>query len=177
MQNTKIGFLSSCRFENNGIIRGALLVTDTQTKPIEFRVTSPIKPTNFQKTLYGDLLEEHLAIELLTLPLIEAIKEKPSLIIVREPVFLRVADKIDIDIVHIYKENEVQYGADRKTEQISSLGGKYEPLFIQTAKTIEDRLPELRKRLAEIFSQRNLLEPFDRVKLACEQVHLQKVGE
>jgi len=56
MEELTIGFLSSAKFENDSVIRGAILVTDVETKPLEFRVTAPVRPTNFQKTLYGDIL-------------------------------------------------------------------------------------------------------------------------
>jgi hypothetical protein len=50
MDEISLGFLSSFDFENGTTVRGAILVTDDQTKPVEFRVTSPIRPSvNLQK--------------------------------------------------------------------------------------------------------------------------------
>ena len=76
MKIEKMAFLDVYTFENNSGIMGAILVTDADTKPMEFRVTAPIKPTNFQKTLYGDVLLEHILVELAAVPLLSAINEQ-----------------------------------------------------------------------------------------------------
>ena len=73
MEIAKIAFLETYTSEDSGGIIGAILVTDEETKPLEFRVTSPIKPTGFQKTLYGDVLLEHILVELISVPLLSQI--------------------------------------------------------------------------------------------------------
>jgi hypothetical protein len=170
-------FLSSCKFENDGVVRGAVLVTDVQTKPLEFRVTAPIRPTNFQKTLYGEILSEHILVELVTIPLLSALSKKPDIIVVRDPLFLGANDKQDIPIVRVFKDGEARFSSNNKTEQLSSIGGKYEPILIETSRTLEAKLPELRKQLQEIFSQRSLLEPFERIVTALQQAHSLKAAE
>jgi len=89
MDLRKIAFLETYTLENDAGIMGAILVTDADTKPLEFRVTAPIKPTNFQRTLYGDVLLEHILTELVSVPLLNAINEEIDLILVRDPLFLR----------------------------------------------------------------------------------------
>ncbi|MCK7537635.1 MAG: hypothetical protein MZV63_45115 [Marinilabiliales bacterium] len=64
-----------------------------KTKPLEFRVTAPIKTTNFQKTLYGDVLLEHVLVELISLPLITVLNEELDLILVKDPLFLGANNK------------------------------------------------------------------------------------
>lgn len=177
MAGLKIGFLASFRFENEAVVRGAVLVTDEHTKPVEFRVTSPVRPTSFQRTLYGDVLQEHILVELVGVPLLSALKESPSVVIVRDPLFLGVNSKQDIPVVRLYREDEVSAGGDSNPEPLHAAGGKYDPVFMETSRQNEGLLPEIRKSLAEVFGQRNLLEPFDRIKTACQQVHEQKVGE
>lgn len=177
MENTTLAFLSNYKFENDSVIRGAILVTDEQTKPVEFRVTAPIKPTNFQKTLYGDILMEHITVELIAIPLLEAIGKKPDLIIVRDPLFLRANEKQNICIVRLFKEDEVRYGQNGEAEQLNSLGGKFEPVLMETSEDKQGLLQDIRRHLTEVFSTRNLLEPFERMQTACQQVHNQKVGE
>jgi len=56
MDLMRIAFLETYTFEEhpgdrqgNPGIMGAIIVTDPDTKPLEFRVTAPIKPTNFQE--------------------------------------------------------------------------------------------------------------------------------
>ena len=177
MSDLKIGFLMGVSFDDNSTFRGAILITDSQTKPIEFRVTAPIRPTLFQKTLYGEILGEEILVELIALPLVRTVKEKPAVILVRDPLFLGANLKQDIRIVRIYKEDEISFGKNSDGISINSLSGKYEPILLETSNEINNELSEIRKILSDVFAKYNLLEPFERVKLACEQVHAQKIGE
>jgi len=177
MNDIKLAFLSSSRFENNCAIRGSVLVTDSDTKPLEFRVTSPIRPTGFQKALFGDVLDEHILVELMAVPLLNSLKEKPKLIIVQEKLFLDVNQKQDIPIVRLFKDSEARFGENTGVKEITCSSGKFETVLIETSKEREENLPEIRKQLADIFVHKSLLEPFERIHLACEQVHNQKIGE
>ena len=60
---------------------------------------------------------------------------------------------------------------------MSSLGGEFEPVLIETTENLNKDLNEIRKELAEVFKNRNLLEPFDRIAIACKQVHAKNIGE
>ena len=176
MPELTIAFLSGSRFENDSAIRGAVLVTDSQTKPLEFRVTAPIRPTAFQKTLYGDILIEHILVELVTVPLLNTLSKKPDIVVVRDPLFLAANERQNIPVVRIFNDGEARF-ADTNAEQISCIGGKYEPILVETSKVLEVKLPEFRKQLSEVFANRSLLEPFDRIATALEQVHSQPAGE
>jgi hypothetical protein len=90
MEVVTIGFLGIYRFEERAAIRGAMLVTDTETKPLEFRVTQPVRPQKFQEILYGELLDEHVSVELIGLPLVDAVEQKPNLIIIRDGLLLGI---------------------------------------------------------------------------------------
>jgi hypothetical protein len=103
MEELTIGFLSSAKFENDSVIRGAILVTDVETKPLEFRVTAPVRPTNFQKTLYGDILTEHVLVELVTIPLFKALSQKPHIVVVRDPLFIGGNERQDVPIVRVLR--------------------------------------------------------------------------
>ena len=49
--------------------------------------------------------------------------------------------------------------------------------FIETSKKFEEELKGIKERLEKIAESRNLSEPFDRLKAACEQVQLQRTNE
>lgn len=172
MDLSKLAFLETYSIENNGGIMGAILVTDADTKPLEFRVTAPIKTTNFQKTLYGDVLLEHILVELISVPLISAINEEIDLILVRDGLFLGANNKQGTRVVRISKEDENRSG---KSAEAFSLNGS--KIYVETSKKYEGELPEIKDKLNAIAESRNLIEPFDRLRIACEQVHLQKTGE
>jgi hypothetical protein len=71
-EGLRIAFLSYVETEKGLAGRGAALVTDHVTKPLEFRCTSPIKPNPVQRTLYGETLRSYIAIDLVGQPLIGA---------------------------------------------------------------------------------------------------------
>lgn len=176
MELRKIGFLETYTLDNDAGIMGAILVTDAETKPLEFRVTAPIKPTNFQKTLYGDVLLEHILTELVSIPLLNAINEEIDLILVRDSLFLGVNEKQGIRVVRVLKENDEQQEPNKSVQELASSNGSPK-VFVETTKKFESELSEIKSKLSGIAEHRNLIEPFDRLKVACEQVHLQKTGE
>lgn len=175
MEVSNLAFLETYTLEDNEGIMGAILVTDKDTKPIEFRVTAPIKPTNFQKTLYGDVLREHILVELVAVPLLNAINEDVDLILARDPLFLGTNNKQGIRVVRVYNEAEGHINGTH--EELKPPGNVDEKVFIETEKKFHNELPEIAKILSSISEQRMLTEPFDRLKTACEQVHLQKTSE
>ena len=102
----KIAFLETYTLSENGGIMGAILVTDAETKPLEFRVTAPIRPTSFQKTLYGDVLLEHILVELISVPLLNAVNEQIDLIVVKDPLFLGANAKQGVRVVRLVSDEK-----------------------------------------------------------------------
>ncbi len=177
MALSKIAFLETYTLDNNEGIMGAILVTDTDTKPLEFRVTAPIKPTNFQKTLYGNVLMEHILVELVSVPLLSAISQEIDLILVRDSLFLGANNKQGVRVVRVFNSHDTPSKNGAAKEELNSTSGDNSSIAIETSKKFEPELPEIRDRLNSISEIRNLLEPFERLRTACEQVHLQKTGE
>jgi hypothetical protein len=172
MELSRIAFLETYNLEDNGGVMGAILVTDKDTKPVEFRVTAPIKTTNFQKTLYGDVLTEHVLVELISIPLINAINEEIDLILVKDLLFLGANEKQGIRVVRITNSEE-----NHQSKNGNSIGTNGATLFIETSGKYESELPEIKELVNQLSKGRNLMEPFERLKVACEQVHLQKTSE
>jgi hypothetical protein len=174
MEIGKIAFLETYTSEDSGSIIGAILVTDADTKPLEFRVTSPIKPTSFQKTLYGDVLLEHIFVELISVPLLNAVNEQVDLILVRDPFFLGTNSKQDTRVVRVFNEGDGKSRMSTKAEQLSFPGNSGGKVLVETSKKFEQELVPIKDQLNKLAEHRNLLEPFERLKLACEQVQQQK---
>jgi len=174
MEIAKLAFLETFALEENAGIMGAILVTDSDTKPLEFRVTAPIKPTSFQKTLYGDVLLEHILVELISVPLLNAINEQADLIIAKDPFFLGANNKQGIRVVRVYNEEDGQSRASSKPEALAFSSNGSGKTLIETSKKFEAELAAIKDQINKLAENRNLLEPFERLKLACEQVHQQK---
>ncbi len=150
----KIAFVDVVSFENGASFRGGALVTDVETYPLEFRLTSPIRPTPLQKTLYGKTLQAYIITELIAMPLLKSLKEKPSLVIVNSTLYLAARPKIEYPIISIdSKKQEYQSHSDFLSES------------------------NLAKQILQSLSFEQLAEPFSRVQAAVSEAHRQKIGE
>ena len=177
MEFLTIGFLGIYRFEEGAAIRGAILITDTETKPLEFRVTEPVRPQKFQEILYGGLLNEHISVELIGLPLLSVLQQKPNLIIVRDILFLEINTKQEIPTLLMLKEDEPLLKRGASTKPLNPEDSGRPPVKICTLSQFEPKLEEISHLLQPIFLNRDLLEPFERLEKACADVHSRKVGD
>jgi len=167
MNNTKLAFLSHHWFEGKNIIRGTILITDENTKPIEFRITSAIRPTSFQKALYGNVLEEHILIKLIAIPLLKSLKEQPDIILVQEKCFFDIES--NTPIVRLFDSEIHASGHTHIKQELICPSGKFETIFIEMLRDFEPQLIDIQRQLSNIFVSKDLSEPFERSRLACEQ--------
>ncbi|HAJ64824.1 MAG TPA: hypothetical protein DCP31_40940 [Cyanobacteria bacterium UBA8543] len=177
MEVVTIGFLGIHRFEERAAIRGAMLVTDTETKPLEFRVTAPVRPQKFQEILYGELLDEHVSVELIGLPLVNALEQKPNLIIVRDVLLLGINARQEIPSILMLKEDEPLFKKGTSTKPLNPQDSSRASVKICTTGNFEKDLDAIAQKLQSIFSSRNLMEPVERLEKACTDVHTRKVGD
>ncbi len=169
-----IGFYALRPTADEKGLLAALLVTDDLGKPEEFRVTYPVKPTLLQKQLYGESLLPHVGIELCGKPLYQALKKKPSLLIVSDARFLRLAYAVDCSVAHLQKLGEVlQVGTPNSSQgrqtKLSSSSGRFQPVVV----TLPFDCPEEQQRrtealLARYYAGVDLLEPFKRIEVALQ---------
>lgn len=176
MEISTLGFLEVKRFDNEAATRGAILITDIDTKPIEFRITAPVCPQNMQTILYGELLNEHIAVELIGLPLINAVNTKPDLILVRDDLLLNISNKQNIPTIRIMRSDEPAAKKELKTQTLNTSNPSYQSAKIYTNGKFTELLEEVAEKLQPFFSQRNLIEPFDRLERACIDAHNKKLG-
>jgi hypothetical protein len=176
MEFLTIGFLGIYRFEEGAAIRGAILITDTETKPLEFRVTESVRPQKFQEILYGELLNEHISVELIGLPLLSALQQKPNLIIVRDLLFLEINTKQEIPTVLMLKEDEPLFKRGASTKPLNPEDSGRPPVKICTLSQFEPKLEEISHRLQPIFLKRDLMEPFNRLEKACADFNSRNEG-
>ncbi|HUJ32759.1 MAG TPA: hypothetical protein VLY23_15865 [Candidatus Acidoferrum sp.] len=176
----RLMFLASQKFEAGKVVRGAFLLTDSDTKPLEFRTTSPIRPSALQSMLYGSTLQQHIMVELIGIPLLNSLKDRPHLILVRDPEFLPLRPKIEIPTIQLMKEEAIPVSgsSEQSADQLlSSPSGRFEPLVIGTHSAFVSDRQAARALLLGIIGTHDVLEPFTRISNAVEQVHAQKIGE
>ncbi len=75
-QNMLLGFLALYETLSHDGYLGAILITDIQGIPQEFRCTHPVKPTIIPKPLYGNTLEPYIGVNLSGIPLIQSIQNR-----------------------------------------------------------------------------------------------------
>lgn len=177
MEIAKLAFLETYTLNDNGGVMGAILVTDAETKPLEFRVTAPIKPTSFQKTLYGDVLLEHILVELISVPLLNAVNEQIDLIVVKDPLFLGANQKQGVRVVRLLGDEKQKARGNTAIESLNTPMNGSAKAFIETSQKFAEELKGIKASLEKISESRNLSEPFERLKAACEQVQLQRTND
>lgn len=176
-ENLRLAFIDAKRLEDGAAIRGAVLVTDAESKPIEFRCTNAVRPTPLQRLLYGEILDQYLLVELISLPLLRGVSSRLSLIAIRNPVLLHVRKHAEKAVALIQPQAESAGEASRGRVDdalIHSESGKFEPLVLTVNKEFPGDASVARPLLELIAKRCSPLEPFDRLQLALEQVHTHK---
>jgi hypothetical protein len=162
-QEIRLAYMDVLVF-SDGSIRGGILTTDIETRPYEFRITSAIKPTQLQQMLYGTSLKDYVYGELICAPLIKATKEKISFVLAKERYIMDVRPLVAVPIVLVlYNE---KYAGD---------GVK--PITFQAHKNFSSELSYAQTVLTPIMQRHDLTEPFERLKLALNEVHRMGIGE
>jgi hypothetical protein len=77
-------------------------------------------------------------------------------------------------VVRVFNESDGKSRSSTKAEAIAFPGTGEGKMMIETSKKFEAELAPIRDQLNKLAEHRNLLEPFERLKLACEQVQQQK---
>lgn len=175
-------FLDMYSFDSD-TMRGAALVTDLLTEPLEFRCTSPIRPTKLQKTLWGGRLIGHVAAQLIGKPLVGALTSGVKLAVIRKPEFLEVRPLIEIPVVQILRNEEISKASPVASQRnngddlIEGGGGKFEPVVLKVHRDYELDFTSARELLSEVFRSFNVLEPFERITTALQMVHQQESSQ
>jgi len=142
-----------------------ILITEENTKPLEFRTTTDVEIDELQRILYGDALKEVLYKENFAIDLINAVKEEFDVLLTKEKEILSIRNKIDKPVVHISKFDPFK-AMDKYSVKISNTVGRFDPLVLKVNRKDEDRLNEIAQKLQEIYKAYNLLEPFNRIEKA-----------
>ena len=181
MSKNYICFLDTNTFGSEDVIRGAALLTDSLTEPVEFRCTSEVRPTKLQKTLWGDRLVGHIATRLVGKPLLDALGTPPTLVVVHKPEFVELRTLIDIPLIQLLRADELAMASsvafpDGKGEPLGN-GELAESLFVKAHRQFQGDIEAARRLLNGTCHSVSLLEPFDRIENSLSIVHQQDAGK
>jgi hypothetical protein len=174
-----LAFVTLAEVED-GVLRGGILVTDAHGKPVEFRCTSPIRPNAVQRTLYGATLMPHIAVELVGKPLVQAVQASPDVVLVQQEDFLSLRTRCEKPLLLARRQGEdmqlsEESGKRRPEEVLSSPSGKFAPVVVTCHWDYPDDIVQCKEGLGWMFSNCDLVEPFQRVKTALAKLHEQGV--
>jgi len=160
-KDTLLGFLSLFETLNKDGKIGAILITDHNGVPQEFRCSHPVKPTAIQKPLYGETLEPYIGIQLCGIPLIQSIQLRPTLIIVDKEFLLDVREESPYPLIFLRRAGEaIEVESSNSKKRIRIIIMPH-PDFVED----EEKAKEI---LDKIFSYLDPYEPFERMKKAVE---------
>lgn len=152
MAINRLAFLDVITIEEGKGLRAGILLTGPDTVPLEFHLTDCVRPTTAQKILYGAVFERHLKVEIFGKPLLEALSEKPDVVVTKElETFQYLLGALDMPVVLISSKNDIQNISENHNGSIT----------------------ELKK----ILQKQNLLEPFERIQKVILQVHSREVSQ
>lgn len=181
--SVRLAFLTYVQSGDANTGRGAVLVTDDATRPLEFRCTTPIKPNALQRMLYGQTLRSYIAADLVGEPLLSAIQEKPYVVLVREPLFLTLRSKTNHRMVCLRRQGEQisaaigeRQSGSQEPSLLSCTSGRFQPLTVTGVAGHGGELETALEVLRPIFSETDLLEPFDRIAKVVAELERQENG-
>jgi hypothetical protein len=172
MEKQKIGFFSLYDTDTADSYVGALLVTDDNGIPLEFKCTHSVKPTAIQKSLYGDKLKPYIAITLCGIPLLNNISNKPDILFINIPFILGLRPEIEIPTLLIRRTGESinLQSEENETEKqrIESESGQFQAIVLQAHPDKKEESKALNGTVNQLFNNFDLIEPFDRMKKSIE---------
>jgi hypothetical protein len=157
-QNISIGFVAFYETTAHDGYLAAILITDYQGVPKEFRCTHPVKPTALQKPLYGDTLEPYIGVELCGIPLIHSLQNKPSVVIVQKEFLLGIRKGCPCPVIFIRQAGEAmeittgdRSESSQKRERVECSTGKFQPILLVVHPEFEDDSIKVRDAVQKVF--------------------------
>ena len=168
-----LGFLVVEKTAKDDGYIAALMVTDNRGYPLEFRATTPVRPSLVQRTLYGGQLEHYVGVELCGQTLIRQSSRKPRIVLVSDRQLLDIADEVDQDMAAIWRAGEAlkveEEDADTASRgTIKSSGSQVQPLVYEGRFTDPDSEKEMIAYLEDCTGRFDLAEAFERMRAALQ---------
>lgn len=201
MAQENLLYLDLASFEDGKVMRGGALVLGPASEPLEFRCTDAVRPTTLQKILWGARLDGYIATELFGKPLLGAMGQAHSLVVLRNRDFLDLRAELDVPAVHLSRDSSIEFEEPRKESEaivgsdhegqtgpsdqdddglnrvLTNPAGRFEPVVLRCHELHGEDMKQARRLLQPFFSKRDVMEPFERVATALHLVHDKKSSE
>lgn len=167
-----VGFLLVDKTSAEDGYIAALMVTDNRGYPLEFKASTPIRPSLVQKTLYGGQLEHFVGVELCGKTLIQQAARKSKLILVPDRHLLDIADQVNISMVALWRAGEsIKLEEELKTGSrgtIKPAKSAFQPVVYEGRFIDETNEKEVIGFLQECADRFDLVEAFERIRAALK---------
>ena len=117
-----------------------------------------------QQILYGASLRDYVYGELICAPLVKATKEKLSVVLVQEPSIAAMRPLVSVPVILVRHNGKSKDDSPR-------------PVNLSAHTNFQGELSFAKTVLTPIMQSHDLIEPFERLKLALNEVHRTGVGE
>lgn len=164
------GFLSIVKRDNDDCYIGAAMVTEEHGHPLEFRATTPVRPTAIQKTLFGDGLDQYISVELCGVEILRQLQRRPALIVVPSEKLLALSSKTPTPVVRVRRPGEtLEAGTAIDTEQSGRLHvPPFTPIVWETRGADDHERQQVLNNLQVLSQHFDVVEVFDRIRAAVE---------
>ena len=135
---------------------GALMITDFRVRPFHYSYVSPVRPTTFQKILFGPTLNSHVKIDVIAEKLLKNIPRVPDVLFVDDMEILAVKQIIKKPTACLKKSTS----QDAEPNRLSILDYK--------ADSDEDQ-EIIGQIIAHLENLIDLVEPFSRMRQALKE--------
>jgi len=140
----------------NGFV-GAMMLTDSRVRPLHFGFVQPVRPSRMQRLLYGATLDEHVKVDVIASRLWQGCPKKPDVVFLGTPDLLPVRRLTSTPTAFLCKVPHDQNGAVNLSALRYDAGGN------------RGDWDAVGCVLAELETQVDLVEPFDRMREALKE--------
>lgn len=176
MADPTIGFLAWRMAPDGSDYSGGVLVTGLDGVPLEFRHTHRLRPTLFQRILYGKSLAPHVLFDLIGARLIDSLRVKPDCLLVEARMGLALAKSIALPLAAIRPPKngagrdvalDLGFEGGAVNSAVTSTSGR--DVDLEMAEGAPGDLQELRVIIAAASQNIDPFEPFERIATALKE--------
>ena len=148
-----------------GVVRGAVLITDRHGDPREFQVATPVRANRVQRALWADRLTQHAIARLITAPLLKELQTAPTVMLTHRAEALEVQSSWPM--LHVAPESDA--AASNAAHRSASVAG--ERCHFSIALTCADAdFDQALRLLSQLGELPPLFSVFDRIREAIKEL-------
>ena len=133
-------------------------------------MTSPLSPSGIQRAIYGNTLEPHIFSELIGVPLLQSLVNRPQWCVVEDARLLSLREGVDFPVLHIQEYRGTSHGRPRASNlhHLKSEIENVKPIEVRTHQGFMRDYDLVRADIERLSSRIDPVEPFTRIGTALD---------